>query len=489
MSKNMMIVESTKEDTKLENLYQYKDLADFGKIAYIDVGASEQGSTAAYFLYKHILHYVDLYADFKDLRLEDFCALVLPWGIDEHYLSQFRDKILHYLQSGGVVLSFMSNYTRILPFSSEYIASPTPIRTREVKIANSDSARMIFDGVLEYDINHRRGVKGFFNRGYFDVSAFPHEIESILTDSDGRCVGYVDRKSTKGIILSAANADLFSFGLMDNTTARRMGINLLKWLSHELHAKSELKALRENAKPFKEAPYFGETYFDFVVDKTLQNLSSPRLKNLIITGGAAHNRYFFTNKNDKYAHFFSKRCHFLDLDSINLADFDYVVIASRLSVEYLTKYRQKFVDYLESGGHIVSFGEVTEDYLPNILWRNYPVNFWWWLIPGASMPLYAIESDGSKNAVGTKEGLFSKMQVNVAKWHYHGAFYPPKNAQNILVNELGESIIYKDTSFKGHLYVTSLDPDFHLGQGFMPTTEPFFDTFMAWVEEDILATK
>lgn len=48
-----------------------------------------------------------------------------------------------------------------------------------------------------------------------------------------------------------------------------------------------------------------------------------------------------------------------------------------------------------------------------------------------------------------------------------------KNAQNILVNELDESIIYKDTTFKGNLYVTSLDPEFHLGQGFMPATEYF----------------
>ena len=152
----------------------------------------------------------------------------------------------------------------------------------------------------------------------------------------------------------------------------------------------------------------------------------------------------------------------------------------------LVKHKQKFISYLESGGHIVSFGEITQDYLPNIIWRDYPVNFWWWLIPNADMPLYALDSDGNKTEDSTKDGLFSKMAVKDAKWHYHGAFYPPKNAQNILVNELDESIIYKDTTFKGNLYVTSLDSEFHLGQGFMPTTEYFFDTFMQWVESDIL---
>ena len=77
------------------------------------------------------------------------------------------------------------------------------------------------------------------------------------------------------------------------------------------------------------------------------------------------------------------------------------------------------------------------------------------------------------------------MDVDAAKWHYHGAFYPPKNSQKILTNELGECIIYKDTTFNGNLYITSLDPDFHLGQGFMPKTEGFFDNFMEWAELDM----
>ncbi|STQ85378.1 hypothetical protein [Helicobacter muridarum] len=176
----------------------------------------------------------------------------------------------------------------------------------------------------------------------------------------------------------------------------------------------------------------------------------------------------------------------MDLDSINLEEFDYIVLASRLKPQYLERHKDKFLSYLQNGGHIVSFGEIMGDYLPNIIWKDYPVNFWWWLIQGADMPLYAIESNGSKQDECTKSGLFSKIEVNVAKWHCHGAFYPPSNATKILVNELDESIIYKDNSFNGNLYVTSLDPEFHLGQGFMPTTEPFFDNFMQWVEEDIL---
>lgn len=35
------------------------------------------------------------------------------------------------------------------------------------------------------------------------------------------------------------------------------------------------------------------------------------------------------------------------------------------------------------------------------------------------------------------------------------------------------------------MYITSLDPDYHIGQGFMPTTIVFLEKFIAWVEYDI----
>lgn len=489
MSKNQVSDCSESENINLDNLYQYHKLQIFGKIAYIESGVLTMNSVSGHFLYKHILEHIDLYEAFEKTNLEQFCAIVLPMGIDEYYLAQFKDKILYYLESGGVVLSFMSDFMQILPYSSGYIQSQIPIRERVVKFAKSKAADIIFDGVREYDINHRRGVKGFFNRGYFELSALPHNVEYVLEDSDGKCVGYIDRQSTKGIILSTANADLLGFGLFDNTTARRMGTNLLKWLESELSLK-DYKALRERAKPFSNQQKSKiPSFLDFKSDKSRQNLSKQNLKNAIITGGSAFHAHFFTNKNEKYANFFSSRFHFLQLGKIDFESFDYIVLSSRLNAHYLLPYKQKFINYLQNGGHIISFGEIMQDYLPNIAWRDYPVNFWWWLIPGASLPFYALESNGEKQEEHTKEGLFSKIPVKVAKWHYHGAFYPPKNALNILVNELDESIIYKDLSFKGNLYVTSLDPEFHLGQGFMPTTEPFFDAFMQWVEEDILHDK
>lgn len=478
------------KDSSLGQFYRYDELQKFGKIAYIDSGTLTMNSVGNHFLYKQILEHIDIYSALERVNLCDFCAIVLPMGIDEVFLARFKDRIWHYLDNGGVVMSFMSDYMRILPHSSGYVQSPTPIRIREVKFANSKSAKAIFKGVKEYDINYRRGVKGFFNRGFFAKDSLPKDAEMILVDSDNECVGYVDRVSTNGIIISTANADLLGFGLFDNTTARQMGLNLLRWLTDELQSK-DYKALRSKAKippPICIATKI-DSFLNFKSDKSKQNLSDSSLKNAIITGGGAFHAHFFSNKNAKYAHCFSKRFHFLDLDSVEFNEFDYIVLASRLNVSFLNPHKQKFIDYLQNGGHIISFGEIMGDYLPNIIWKDYPVNFWWWLINGADMPLYALDSNGEKQSIRADSGLFSTIDVRVAKWHCHGAFYPPNNATKILVNELGESIIYKDNSFKGNLYVTSLDPEFHLGQGFMPTTEPFFDAFIAWVERDILVSK
>lgn len=474
--------------------FAYGELNKYGKIAYIDSwndGISERRAVREIVdqpLYRHIMEYVDIYEDMEAIELEKYCAIVLPAMVDEIYLHRFVNKIRAYLDNGGVVISFMQNYTGILPNNTGYVASSVPIKDRDVHFAQGESSEYIFDGIREYDVNVRRGVKGFFNRGYFELDRFPQgqKPEVLLEDNQGKCVAYIDRTSTNGIILAAAATDLLGFGLFDNTTARRMGPNLLGWLEKELQ-KKEYHVLRKQRKYVNE-----EINTEVVFDYGKGGKRGSVLKNAIITGGMAFHQKFFQNKNGKYAEFFDKRVYAADMEDFCFEDYDYVVLASNLNGRFLIPYKEKMLNYLQNGGHIVSLGDSMKEYLPNIRWQSYPTNFWWWRMEGADMPLYAVESlDGGQTFVKqrerTKEGLFSKIDVKVAKWHCHGAFYPPVQSESILVNELDEAIIYKDKSYKGNLYVMSLDPDYHFGQGFMPTTEPFFDALMGWIEEDIQA--
>ena len=88
----------------LENLYYYKELETFGKIAYLESGSLKDQSVSTHFLYKDILQYVDLYNEFHSLDLSGFCAVVLPMGIDEYYLSRFKENNSQVLELGcGVI--------------------------------------------------------------------------------------------------------------------------------------------------------------------------------------------------------------------------------------------------------------------------------------------------------------------------------------------------------------------------------------------------
>jgi len=208
------------------------------------------------------------------------------------------------------------------------------------------------------------------------------------------------------------------------------------------------------------------------------------MKKAIITGGASFHQGFFTSYDGKYANFFDERIYAPDLDeSTDFSQFDYILVASRIDTRFLKKHAAKFIKYLENGGHLVIFGEDADAILPNVKFKRGEVNFWWWLNKqnDADLPLLPVDEN---------DKFWKFMKVSTCKWHYHGVFQTPKEAKKILCDELGAAIIYEDdASFKGKYYLTSLDPEFHIGQGFMPTTEPFFDNFMKYVESDIMERK
>lgn len=437
-------------------LWKYHNL---GKIAYLSSFYNSGDKNRPNFIYGNKIDYISLYDDFAKLDLNPYETLVLSAHLDELFLSNFKDKIYAFLESGRLLISFISNYMQIIPNNSGYIQSKTPIKDREIILTK----HAILEGIATHDINYRRGVKGFFNRGYFDNDSLPCNIETIMLDNDGNCIAYIDKNSTNGIILATAGSDLLEYGLLDNTTARKLGVNLLKWIE-SLNLKKTIKHIS-----YKNPPIYQK--FSHHTNKT-----SQKLKNAIITAGSSYHHYFFKNKEAKYQNFFNTKIYFLELQDYNLHDFDYIVISSRVNAKHLKKFKNIFREYLKNGGTIVAFNVESSEYLPNIRWQDYEVNFWWWLTRGADLPLYP-----------TIDGLplFKQMDITQAKWHYHGAYYPPKNSKKILVNELQEAIIYKDETLGGMLFVTSLDPDYHFGQGFMPKTEGFFDNFMNYIQTQV----
>ena len=71
------------------------------------------------------------------------------------------------------------------------------------------------------------------------------------------------------------------------------------------------------------------------------------------------------------------------------------------------------------------------------------------------------------------------------KWHYHGTFMPPAGAKSLLDVPGGRSIFYiDDTNFNGELLITTLDPMFHIGLGFINQSKPFLHGLANWLRAE-----
>ena len=212
---------------KVGDCFRY--IQSLGGIAQLDTqGRSIMSNGMQKSFYRGTIRKINAYDALKDKNLLlGYRVVIAPMGVDEILLDDNRDKIAIFLENGGILLSFTQNYKEWLPGNTLYIASQTPIRIREIKTCG----HVITHGVRDYDINYRRGVKGFFNRGYFVP---PKNACVFLEDSDRQCVAYIDRETTKGTIVCTAGADLFGYGLYESSTAKRLGLNLMLWLEKTL---------------------------------------------------------------------------------------------------------------------------------------------------------------------------------------------------------------------------------------------------------------
>ncbi|KAA6225403.1 hypothetical protein FMM58_05045 [Campylobacter sp. LR291e] len=201
------------------------------------------------------------------------------------------------------------------------------------------------------------------------------------------------------------------------------------------------------------------------------------MKKAIITGGSSFHQNFFINKDAKYSNFYDEKIYLANLKDKDLSEFDLVVFASRMYPKFMRENFEKILNYLKNDGNVLMFPDLISGLFNHITYETGQVNFWWWISQNADLPMYKANENST---------LWNFLEVKECKWHYHGTFKHGGEVEKLLVDELGRSILCKDEkTFKGSLYLSALDPDFHLGQGFMPITEVFFDKFMKWLEFDI----
>ena len=83
-----------------------------------------------------------------------------------------------------------------------------------------------------------------------------------------------------------------------------------------------------------------------------------------------------------------------------------------------------------------------------------------------------------------EHSLFNGIGIEDLRWHYHGVFSPQPGQKTLLSNGKGKAVILLDeTSFRGTLLATTLDPEEHAGFGVVTITERFLARCIEWIRE------
>lgn len=182
----------------------------------------------------------------------------------------------------------------------------------------------------------------------------------------------------------------------------------------------------------------------------------------------------------RYRDCFERTIYLRDLTPQALEGVTVLIVPDRINAAVLRSRRQVLIDFANAGRTLVVFGEnEAHTWLPGVNWSSRPTNFWWWLQKDAEPP--------SRLAAPNHE-LFAAVSFANTIWHFHGVLTPPPGAEAMIDvaadphgRDSGGALLYDDrVTTKGRLIVSTLDPFYHHGSGFMPATTAFLDQFLPW---------
>ncbi|MFN2556855.1 MAG: phosphate starvation-inducible protein PhoH [Nitriliruptorales bacterium] len=158
------------------------------------------------------------------LDLDTYAGLIVPTMVDQEFLQRHRKVLRAYLDRRGVIAFSGHLHRPWLPGAGLF--EPKRVRTfrdYEVRIV---ADHPVFAGVQDADLTYRRGVAGFFARGYHRP---PPGAQVLVEFTSGEPVVYVDEVSTAGTLLVHAGNDLVNLA-GDGSSASRVGDQLVSWI-------------------------------------------------------------------------------------------------------------------------------------------------------------------------------------------------------------------------------------------------------------------
>lgn len=166
---------------------------------------------------------VDQYA-LDDLPLEMHKALLISMHADQRFLSVRADRLDRFVGQGGTVV--VSGHV-----AYPFLAGLTPFQPIENYrlgdlVVNTEAPHPVWDGVIAKELMFRRGVAGFYGRGWHrppDGAAVHHSL-----GADRRPLDFTYRIGLGRVLFHGGN-DLWQYGAVQDST-RFIAPQLLRWL-------------------------------------------------------------------------------------------------------------------------------------------------------------------------------------------------------------------------------------------------------------------
>ena len=160
-----------------------------------------------------------------------------------------------------------------------------------------------------------------------------------------------------------------------------------------------------------------------------------------------------------------------ELNSYDLREFDLLVVPRGSDQEALYAYRGAIREFLDNGGIVATFGEITTPWLPQVPWDG------------------ALASDDGPLAFAATHPILAGLAPTDLHWHKgytgwccHGHFREPHHAEVLVRTEAGDPVLYIDRkSTEGTIIAASeIDVVCHAAHG-QEGAQRMFENILAWI--------
>lgn len=155
---------------------------------------------------------------------------------------------------------------------------------------------------------------------------------------------------------------------------------------------------------------------------------------------------------------------------------DVIIVADRQRLDLLRRAAPTIIACHAGGTDLVVLGENDAgDWVPGIREETRPTIFWWW----------RTGEDSRIRPVNLDHGAWGIFTPRATVWHYHGVLHGGPGATSLvdLLTEDGRrdgSLLLLDETGPGRLLVSTMDPFYHHGSGFMPGATQLLHAVFQW---------